>query len=151
MIAVNRRGILIADSAGPAPPLDYSSRPEIRSALNGRGVQISRDSKTLGEEILATSAPVLEHGSADGAIRVTQSISAVSKAVHSSILDLAILAGVVLVLGLVAGGDRRPALGAADPPAGQRRPDASPAATSTPRRRSRAAASNARWPAPSTR
>jgi two-component system, OmpR family, sensor kinase len=103
VIAVNRRGILIADSAGPAPPLDYASRPEIRAALNGRGVQLSRDSKTLGEEILATSAPVLEHGRPAGAIRVTQSIAAVNKAVRSSILDLAILAAVVLGLGVIAG------------------------------------------------
>jgi len=103
VIALNRNGILIADSAGPAPAIDYSSRPEVRAALNGRGVQISRDSRTLGEEILATSAPVLEHGRPAGAIRVTQSIAAVSKAVRSSIVDLAILAGVVLALGLVAG------------------------------------------------
>jgi signal transduction histidine kinase len=103
VIAVNRRGILIADSAGPAPPIDYSSRPEIRAALNGRGVQISRNSKTLGEEILATSAPVLEHGRRAGAIRVTQSIASVGKAVRSSIVDLAILAGVVLALGVIAG------------------------------------------------
>jgi two-component system, OmpR family, sensor kinase len=103
VIAVNRNGVLVADSAGPAPPIDYSSRPEIRSALNGRGVQISRDSKTLGEEILATSAPVLAQGRPAGAIRVTQSVAAVSRAVHSSIVGLAILAGVVLLLGLIAG------------------------------------------------
>lgn len=103
VIVVNRRGILVADSAGPAPPIDYSSRPEIRSALNGRGVQIKRDSKTLGEEILATSAPVLEHGRPAGAIRVTQSVAAVSRAIHSSILGLAVLAGVVMLLGIAAG------------------------------------------------
>ena len=103
VIAVNARGVLLADSAGSAPPIDYSSRPEIRAALNGRGVQITRDSETLGEEILATSAPVLEHGRPAGAIRVTQSIAAVSRAVHSSILGLAILAGVVMLLGIAAG------------------------------------------------
>ncbi|MGN6254908.1 MAG: ATP-binding protein [Solirubrobacterales bacterium] len=103
VIAVDRRGVLIADSAGPAPAIDYSSRPEIRAALNGRGIQISRDSKTLGEEILATSAPVLVHGRPAGAIRVTQSVAAVNRAVHSSILGLASLAGVVMLLGLGAG------------------------------------------------
>lgn len=103
VIAVNQHGILVADSAGPAPPINYASRPEIRAALNGRGVQISRNSQTLGEEILATSAPVLEHGRPAGAIRVTQSVAAVSRAVHSSILGLAILAGVVMLLGIAAG------------------------------------------------
>jgi signal transduction histidine kinase len=103
VIAVNGRGVLVADSAGPAPPIDYSSRPEIHAALNGRGVQITRNSKTLGEEILATSAPVLEHGRPAGAIRVTQSVAAVSRAVHSSILGLAVLAGVVMLLGVAAG------------------------------------------------
>ena len=38
----------------------YADRPEVAAALHGHGEQITRDSKTLGAEILATSAPVLE-------------------------------------------------------------------------------------------
>lgn len=103
VIVVNRRGRLLADSAGTPVGRYYGDRPEVRAALNGRGEQITRDSKTLGAAILATSAPVLSHGHTAGAVRVTQSVAAVNRAVRTSILDLAALAGVVLLLGLAAG------------------------------------------------
>jgi two-component system, OmpR family, sensor kinase len=103
VIVVDRRGRLIADSAGAPRGRSYASRPEIRAALAGRGEQITRQSATLGAEILATSAPVLNRGRTAGAVRVTQSVAAVNRAVRSSILDLLALAGVVLLLGLAAG------------------------------------------------
>ena len=46
---------------------------------------------------------MLEHGRTGGAVRITQSVAAVNRAVRTSILDLAALAGVVLLLGLAAG------------------------------------------------
>jgi signal transduction histidine kinase len=103
VIVVNRRGRLLADSAGSPAGRRYADRPEIRAALEGHGEQITRSSKTLGAEILATSAPVLSHGLTAGAVRITQSVSAVNSAVKTSLLDLAALAGVVLLLGLAAG------------------------------------------------
>jgi two-component system, OmpR family, sensor kinase len=103
VIVVGERGRLLVDSAGASPGRSYADRPEIRSALAGRGEQITRDSRTLGAQILATSAPVLSHGRTEGAVRVTQSIAAVHDAVETAILDIAALAGVVLLLGLVAG------------------------------------------------
>jgi signal transduction histidine kinase len=103
VIVVNRRGRLLADSAGAPPGRSYADRPEIRTALAGEGEQITRDSRTLGAQILATSAPVLSHGATEGAVRVTQGVAAVHSAVKIAILDLAALAGVVLLLGLAAG------------------------------------------------
>jgi two-component system, OmpR family, sensor kinase len=103
VIVVDRRGRLLADSAGAPAGRSYADRPEVRAALSGRGEQITRNSQTLGADILATSVPVLSHGRTDGAVRITQSVSAVHKAVRTSILDLAALAGVVLLLGLAAG------------------------------------------------
>ncbi len=103
VIVVNRRGRLLADSAGEPGGRNYADRPEIHAALHGHGVQITRNSNTLGTEILATSAPVLSHGRLDGAARVTQSVSAVHRAVRTSILDLAALAALVLLLGMLAG------------------------------------------------
>ncbi len=103
VIVVNRRGRLLADSADSAPGRSYADRPEVAAALEGHGEQITRYSKTLGAEILATSAPVLSHGRPDGAVRITQSVAAVHAAVKTSILDLAALAGLVLLLGLGAG------------------------------------------------
>lgn len=103
VIVVDRRGRLLADSAGTPSGRSYASRPEIRTALSGQGEQITRQSTTLGAEILATAVPVLNRGRTAGAVRVTQSVDAVNRAVRSSILDLLALAGVVLLLGLAAG------------------------------------------------
>jgi two-component system, OmpR family, sensor kinase len=103
VIVVDRRGRLIADSAGAPPGRSYADRPEVRAALRGHGEQITRKSETLGAEILATSAPVLSHSRVEGAVRVTQSVAAVHSAVRTAILDLAALAAVVLLLGLAAG------------------------------------------------
>jgi two-component system, OmpR family, sensor kinase len=103
VIVVNGRGRLLADSAGAPAGRSYADRPEVQAALNGHGEQITRDSRTLGAQILATSAPVLSHGATEGAVRVTQSVAAVHSATRTAILDLAALAGVVLLLGLAAG------------------------------------------------
>jgi signal transduction histidine kinase len=103
VIVVDRRGRLIADSGGAPLGRSYASRPEIRAALRGNGEQISRQSDTLGAEILATAVPVIDRGRTTGAVRVTQSVAAVNRAVRTSILDLLALGGVVLALGLAAG------------------------------------------------
>lgn len=103
VIVVDRRGRLLVDSAGTPTGRSYANRPEVTAALHGRATQITRNSSTLGTEILATAVPVLEHGRPDGAVRITQSVAAVNRAVRTSIVDLAALAGIVLLLGLAAG------------------------------------------------
>jgi signal transduction histidine kinase len=103
VIVVDRRGRLLADSTGAPAGRSYASRPEVRAALRGGSEQITRTSRTLGTEILATAVPVLEHGRTGGAVRITQSVAAVNRAVRTSILNLAALGGVVLALGLAAG------------------------------------------------
>ncbi len=103
VIVVDRSGALLADSSGSPPGRSYASRPEIRAALSGNSEQLNRSSSTLGADILATAVPVIERGDTGGAVRITQSVAAVSRAVRTSILDLAALAAVVLLLGLAAG------------------------------------------------
>jgi signal transduction histidine kinase len=103
VIVVDARGRLLADSAGAPAGRSYANRPEVASALTGHGEQITRNSETLGTEILATSAPILEHARPRGAVRITQSVDAVNRAVRTSILDVALLAAVVLALGMIAG------------------------------------------------
>ena len=103
VLVVDQRGRLLADSAGAAAGYSYRDRPEIQAALAGRSQQITRESRSLGEQILATAVPVLSHGRPNGAVRITQSVAAVHRAVRSSILDLALLAAVVLAIGLTAG------------------------------------------------
>ena len=103
VIVVDARGRLLADAAGRPAGADYANRPEVEAALAGRREQISRNSETLGEEILATAVPVRRDGRTLGAVRVTQSVDAVDDAVRTSILDVGALTAVVLALGMIAG------------------------------------------------
>ena len=105
VLIVNRSGRVLADSAGPAElGTSYDSRPEVEQALDGRPVQVQRASRTLGREILATAVPIIHNGRPAGAVRVTQSVSAVHQAVLHVELALGLIAVIVLALGLLAGG-----------------------------------------------
>jgi signal transduction histidine kinase len=104
VMVVDETGDVVGDSAGPGElGVSYASRPEIEAALSGRSYQQERRSDTLNADILATAVPVLEHGATVGAVRVTQSVDAVNGAVRRSIVGIALLALVVLALGVVAG------------------------------------------------
>jgi signal transduction histidine kinase len=104
VVVTDRSGVLVADSAGPAElGTSYAQRPEVAAALSGRSVQTTRRSQTLGEELLATATPVFRGGRTAGAVRVTQSVAALHRAVRTSIGGLVLIAGVVLLMGLAAG------------------------------------------------
>lgn len=105
ILIVDAAGRVVVDSAGPAQVgASYASRPEIKAALAGRQIQLERSSKTLGQDILATAVPIIRNGRPVGAVRITQSVSAVNSAVWRAILGLALLALAVLGVGLLAGG-----------------------------------------------
>jgi len=60
VIVVGPRGGLLADSAGTGGGSEsYASRPEIASALAGTPRQGTRNSTTVGEELLFTAVPIL--------------------------------------------------------------------------------------------
>ncbi|MGA9857080.1 MAG: ATP-binding protein [Solirubrobacteraceae bacterium] len=104
ILVVDRHGIVLADSAGPGEiGTSYLSRPEIQAALDRRQVQLQRSSRTLGTQILATAAPIIRDDAVAGAVRVTQSVAAVQTAVGHAELGLALIAVIVLALGLGAG------------------------------------------------
>ena len=104
VVVTDAAGTLIADSSGPAElGTSYARRPEIVAALSGHSLQTTRRSQTLGEELLATATPVFRAGKTAGSVRVTQSVAALHRAVRNSIGGLALIAGVVLLLGLAAG------------------------------------------------
>ena len=104
VLIVDRTGLVLADSAVP-PELgsSYAARPEIARALSGHRVQVQRASSTLGEQILATAVPIIRNRATAGAVRVTQSVSAVNAAVRRVELGLALIGAIVLALGLAAG------------------------------------------------
>jgi signal transduction histidine kinase len=104
VVVVDRSGRVLADSAGPAQRgASYADRPEIAAALRGEPFQETRASDTLDEELLATGVPILDDGRPAGAVRVTQSVDAVDRAVWRSVAGLALLGAVVLLLGLAVG------------------------------------------------
>jgi two-component system, OmpR family, sensor kinase len=106
VLVVDARGLVLADSASLGTlHSNYRTRtrPEIATALRGGAVQTQRQSRTLGESILATAVPVLRGGRVIGAVRITQSVAAVQRAVNSTVAKLALVAGTVLLLGLLAG------------------------------------------------
>ncbi len=104
VLVVDSAGRVIADSAGPGEVgTSYASRPEIAGALSGRTVQETRNSQTLGTQILATAVPIRHRARINGAVRVTQSVDAVHRATRRAIVSLILLGGVVLGLGVLAG------------------------------------------------
>ncbi|MFN8108708.1 MAG: ATP-binding protein [Thermoleophilia bacterium] len=102
VIAVDARGVLLADSGGTALEGDsYADRPEIaRTLATGRAVQDTRSSDTLGGDILVTAVPMVDGGRRVGAVRVTQSTSGVRAQVRRDQLTLGAIAAVALALGL---------------------------------------------------
>ncbi len=104
VIVVDGTGVVLADSAGPGRlGANYSSRPEVAAALKGTPVQAQRYSRTLGQEILFTAVPIFHEGGPVGAVRVTQSVSAVNTAVRRVELGLGLVALLVLAIGLTVG------------------------------------------------
>lgn len=104
VLILDRLGRVLADSAGPSTRGNsYASRPEVATALRGGSIQTQRNSSSLGQDILATAVPVIRGGRAIGAVRVTQSVAAVQRAVRTTIMKLVLVAGTVLMLGLLAG------------------------------------------------
>ncbi|HYF24875.1 MAG TPA: HAMP domain-containing sensor histidine kinase [Baekduia sp.] len=102
VVVVDEAGRLLADSDDSAPAgTSFRGRPEIARALTGRRVQVERDSRTLGATLLATAVPVLEDGRTVGAVRITQRTTAVSSAVRRAVTAIAVVAGIVLLAGLV--------------------------------------------------
>jgi len=103
VIVVDAQGDLLADSERTEPGRAYGGRPEIAAALGGRADQRERRSQTLGQVLLATAVPVLDAGRPVGAVRVTQSVEAVDRAVRRAWVGLALVGLVVLGLGLAVG------------------------------------------------
>ena len=103
VIVVGAGGRLLADStAGVTRPVQYRSpaRPEIGAALSGRQAQGERHSDTLGADLLYTAVPITNSGQVVGAVRVTQSLSAVHTRIRNGVLALVAIGAFALVVGL---------------------------------------------------
>lgn len=103
VIVVDGTGRLLADSSGASRGTDYSGRPELRAALRGRTQQRTRHSTSVGADLLATAVPIVRGTRVTGAVRITQSVGSVHRAVRTTLAELVLVGVAVLLFGLVAG------------------------------------------------
>ena len=104
VVIVDAGGKVIADSSPGGVGEDFSTRAEIAGALGRpRRPGPARLSRRSDERILATAVPVTRAGQVDGAVRITQSVDAVDRALRSATLGLMLVGLIVLLLGLAAG------------------------------------------------
>jgi signal transduction histidine kinase len=104
VIAVDDRGILVADSKGPGSLgtlYATSGRPEIGHALAGTPFSEIRDSIDLGHDIMATAVPIQEEQRLVGAVRITRSVQQANDNVRNVTLGLAAIGIAALVAGML--------------------------------------------------
>jgi signal transduction histidine kinase len=97
VVVTDARGRRLVDSA-PSGTTDFSSRPEIASALTGEIATGTRHSRTLGTDLLYVAVPVASSGIVHGAVRISYPTSAVDARIHRYWTVLAIIAAVVLAV-----------------------------------------------------
>ena len=94
VVVVNADGtaIVTSDDDPVAVGASYSSRPEIKTALEGKIANGTRYSKTLSFELLYVAVPVLSGDQVLGAVRLTYPAQVVEDAANTKIAGLTIVA-----------------------------------------------------------
>jgi signal transduction histidine kinase len=101
VVVVDAAGTSLIDTAGPAGR-DFSTRPEIKTALAGARAEGTRYSRTLGAGLLYVAVPAAAGGRSYGAVRLTLDTGEVNALVHRYWLGLAAVAAVaLLVMGII--------------------------------------------------
>lgn len=103
VVIVDKRGRAIVDSGAPAGA-DFSTRPEVRAALDGTVASGVRRSRTLGADLLYVAVPVASSGIVHGAVRITYPTSEVDARIRRYWLILAAIAAVVFAVAVALGG-----------------------------------------------
>jgi signal transduction histidine kinase len=97
VVVVDARGISVVDTAQTVPR-DFSTRPEIATALTGSRATGTRPSETLGTDLVYVAIPVASSGNVHGALRLTLDTTEVDERVRRFWWGLAATAAVVLAL-----------------------------------------------------
>lgn len=98
ILVVDEQGRSVADSGRSDLGRDYSTRPEIATALDGGRTAGTRYSETLDANLVYVAIPVASDGEVHGAVRITLPSEAVDERVRSTWIRLGALSGVVLVV-----------------------------------------------------
>ena len=97
IVVVDKSGKSVADSNDPnAPAENYSNRPEIASALQGRRAIGTRHSNTAGGSLVYVAIPVASGGVVHGAVRITYPTAALDARVRNAWVRLGLLCAFVL-------------------------------------------------------
>ncbi len=96
-VVVDIDGISVIDT-GNDVDRNFSTRPEIITALTGQRTAGTRYSETLGTELLYVAVPVASGGVVHGALRLTVDTHEVSERIRNFWLGLAIAGVIVLVV-----------------------------------------------------
>jgi two-component system phosphate regulon sensor histidine kinase PhoR len=95
-------GKVIGDSANdPAGMENHANRPEIREALSGRPMTLTRYSPTFQKKMMYTAVPISKNGSVSAVLRTSMSLSIAEGMVWGTQKELA--AGALITALLVAG------------------------------------------------
>ena len=98
VVIVNAQGLALIDtSARVAGVEDFASRPEIKTALDGRYASGVRTSATLHQRLLYVAVPISSGSRVHGAVRITYPLSTVDARILHYWLILAAIAAVVLL------------------------------------------------------
>jgi signal transduction histidine kinase len=97
VIVVDDTGAKLVDTA-PTGARDFTSRPEIATALDGEIAVGTRHSQTLGTDLVYVAVPVASNGVIHGAVRITYPMSAVNERIERYWAALALLAAIVLAV-----------------------------------------------------
>lgn len=95
VVVVDNAGISQVDT-GAAVNRDFSTRPEFESALEGVRTSGTRQSDTLGTELVYVAVPVASGGNVHGALRITLDTADVDRRIQNFWLALGAIAAVVL-------------------------------------------------------
>jgi signal transduction histidine kinase len=96
VVVVDKAGTSLIDTSGPADR-DFSTRPEIKTALGGARADGTRRSDTLNTDLLYVAVPVSSGGRVYGAVRLTLDTQEVNALVRGYWLSLIGVAVVVLI------------------------------------------------------
>ena len=97
VVVTDGDGISIVDDGGPAGAgRDFSTRPEVRAALDGTQATGVRRSETLDQELAYAAVPIASGGAVTGAVRVSFPTDELRAEVRENWMRLALLSALVL-------------------------------------------------------
>lgn len=103
VIIVDQSGKVLADSAPDIGSSDFSSRPEVATALNGEVATGTRHSDTLNTELLYVAVPIASAGQVHGAVRITYSVDQLNERWRRYLLTLLGIAAVSMTAAALLG------------------------------------------------